>query len=338
MVRSCRESVPWDVCHLVGPENVSVGEAVHQPVEFVGVTHHHVGQARVDGASRVGGFAGEYEMRTDLTRRPRQPICRADVGKEPDVHLRHPHLRGGRDDAAGGVHGEPHASAHRQPVHERHERQWVVGDLLVEQVLVVPEPQRLGVLFGGAEGEFALPTHIAAGAQAALAGSAQGDRVDLAAFGPGGELRPHRIDHRQVEGVDRPRPVERDDTASAAHLEQHVVGRREHELGHGYRAFLSVSRELSPAPSRGLCRHLRRALRRSFHQHLHRHLHRRLPAPFAGAERVTAPPRPPLEAAILAADTGTEPVATCPRRPSVPIARRPCVRGARRPQPGGLNP
>src|SRR5699024_1966503 len=63
----------------------------------------------------------------------------AHVGEQADPRLRHPDLRGLRDDPVGAVDGDAHTAAHRDAVHDRDVRLGVVGDVVVHAVLVRPE-------------------------------------------------------------------------------------------------------------------------------------------------------------------------------------------------------
>ena len=124
------------------------------------------------------------------------------------------------------VHRHADAAAHDDAVDQRDIRLAVVLDRRVERIFVAPELQRLVVAAGLAE--IVEMADIAAGREGALAGGLDHDARDRRVVGPGVKLRAQRQHHRMGDGIERLRPVERDEAGGAAPLEQDFGGGLSH--------------------------------------------------------------------------------------------------------------
>src|SRR5690606_26800064 len=65
--------------------------------------------------------------------------------------------------------------------------------------------------------------HVPAGAEGALAGTANDDHANGVIRLPGGELRADGPDHRQRQRIQRLRPVQGDESGAAADLDENVL-------------------------------------------------------------------------------------------------------------------
>jgi hypothetical protein len=106
------------------------------------------------------------------------------------------------------VPGEADAAAHRDAVGERDDRLGVLGDAGVEGVLGAEELCR--VVGSSADDLVVEAAHVAARAQAALARAVEHHDLDVGVALPLVERRSKRLDHVEVERIDRLGAVERE--------------------------------------------------------------------------------------------------------------------------------
>src|SRR6185295_13066539 len=102
--------------------------------------------------------------------------CAADVGNEADTHFGHGHFGGVGDHPDTAVRADTDTAAHHDAVHQCDDRLGVPADMPVEQVFVVPEFARFGAV---AARTVVDRDDVAARAQAAVAGAADEDRLNL---------------------------------------------------------------------------------------------------------------------------------------------------------------
>ena len=116
------------------------------------------------------------------------------------------------------VHRNADAAAHDDAVDQRDVGLAIVLDAGVERIFVAPERQRLVVLAGLAE--IVERADIAAGRERPAARRRDDDARDRRIVCPVLQLRRQRPHHAVRHGVERLRPVERDEAGRAAPLEQ----------------------------------------------------------------------------------------------------------------------
>ena len=173
------------------------------------------------GAAAIGvveALAGQPAIGAKLARHARQEPGGADVRKKADADFRHRELEAIAGDAVRAVHRHADAAAHDQPVDQRHIGLAIVLNRRVERIFVAPELQRLGVAAGLAQ--IVKRADIAAGGKGAIAGRGDDNTRDRLVIGPGVELRAQSAHHVVGDGVERLRPVERDQPRRAATFEQ----------------------------------------------------------------------------------------------------------------------
>ena len=155
------------------PPAGSASRAISAPSLAEGT--RRVAEAGVDGIGRAHDLAGQAEVDARLARRVRQQPGAADVGDQADAGLRHGELRALGDDAVARVAGQADAAAHDDAVLDGDERLGIAADQRVEPVLVAPERARQRRALRAAVVQAA---HVAAGAQAALAGAVEHHQLD----------------------------------------------------------------------------------------------------------------------------------------------------------------
>ena len=169
----------------------------------------------------VGGtqpLAGQRAIGTKLTRQARQEPGRADIGKEADADLGHREQIPVAGDAMRAVHREADATTHHDPVDQRDVRFGITLDESVEGVFLAPERQHLVGAAGASE--IVKLAYVAARGERALAGGAKHDPRYRGIIRPFRELRGERPHHAERYGIERPGPVQGDETGGAASFEQ----------------------------------------------------------------------------------------------------------------------
>ena len=129
----------------IAADGSSVSSAVEQRGNAI-ARDEMVGEAdedRVGGAPRSPPVSARWVPSSPGA--PREQLGGADVGNEPDRHLRHAQLRPLGDDAVGAVRRDTDAAAQHDAVHDRDVRLRVARDARVEDVLVAPEVARRSV-------------------------------------------------------------------------------------------------------------------------------------------------------------------------------------------------
>ena len=138
-------------------------------------------------------LAGQAEVDAGLPRRVRQQPGAADVGDQADAGLRHGEPRALGDDAVACVAGQADAAAHDDAVLDGDVGFGIAADQCVEPVFVAPERARKA---GALRAAVVQRAHVAAGAQAALAGTVEHHQLDGRIVSPGNQRIPDPPHHR----------------------------------------------------------------------------------------------------------------------------------------------
>jgi hypothetical protein len=155
--------------------------------------------------------------------RPAEPGS-ADIREKADADFRHGELEAVAGNPVRAMHRHPDAAAHHQSVDQRDIGLAKILDRNIERIFVAPELQRLAVPPGLAE--IVERANVAAGREGALAGSLDHHAGNRRIVSPAIELGAQRKHHGVGDGVERLRPVERDETGRAATFEENIVGHR----------------------------------------------------------------------------------------------------------------
>ncbi len=177
---------------------------------------------------RIGGgepIAGKRAPGAKLARQTRQEPGRADVGEKADADLGHGELKTIAGDAVRPMHRNADTASHDDAVDQRDVGLGIMLDGGVEDVFLPPELQRLALAAGAAElvdvAQIATRRKRAPGRRHH---DDPGHRIIVAPTLQRLRDRPH---HRAGHGVESRGAIERDDTGSAAPLDQNL-GVRDH--------------------------------------------------------------------------------------------------------------
>ena len=182
------------------------------------------------------GAAGEPEIHADLARQPGEDVGDADIREEADGGLGHRERVALAGDTVRAVDRHADAGAHDHAVDQRD--RWL-GEAFEQPV----EPVLLGEGALCAGGVRSAPgdelAHVAARREGARGGRLQDHAIDLRVAREAGEAVRHLGAHVGRQGVERARPVERDDGRRAHRLEADVPSRRG---GFGHSGLLCTGR------------------------------------------------------------------------------------------------
>ena len=178
-----------------------------------------------NGVGNAEALARQRAIGAELARHARQEPGGADIRKKADADFRH----GKRETIAGNtmraMHRHADAAAHRNAVDQRDVGLAVILDRGIERIFVAPELQRF--IVAARLAEIVKRANVAAGGKGTLACGGDHHPRDRGVVGPAIELRAQRQHHGVRDGIERLRPIERDDAGGAAPLEQNV------HLAHG---------------------------------------------------------------------------------------------------------
>ena len=164
---------------------------------------------------------GQREILPDAPRQPREIPAAADIGEQPDPGFGHRELGVLGRDAETTRLRDADPAAHRDPVHERHDRLGVGEQPVVHAIFGVEEGACFGAVLRPALGEHA---DIAPGAKAAAFGVIDRDHADRRVVAPCLQRLKHAVAHRAVERVDRFRAIEPDAADAAVGFDDQVLG------------------------------------------------------------------------------------------------------------------
>ena len=134
----------------------------------------------------------------------------AHIGEEADSNLRHCEEVALARNPVAAVEGDAHPAAHHDPIHQGDIGFRESLDADVELVFLAPEPGRLRLTSGAPE--FVELADVATGAERLFPRALHHDPRDGRIAGPVIESPAHLADHAQGQGIERLRPIERDQT------------------------------------------------------------------------------------------------------------------------------
>src|SRR5947208_1266414 len=175
---------------------------------------------------RIGGAdpgAAQPEIAADPSWAEIEKTRRADIGKQPDAGFRHRQHRALGRDAEGAVDRDAGAAAHRDAVDDCDIGLRIAVDMADQLVFLAEEDGCQRAVAGEAAPGLVNRADIAAGAEGALAGAADQDRLDAGVLGPGAQHRIEAAVHVERKGVEGLRPVQRDRRNIALASKQDVL-------------------------------------------------------------------------------------------------------------------
>ena len=198
-----------------------------------------VGESQLNRIRAREASPGEPGVGAQLSRRTGEKVGSADIGHESDTHLGHTDLRALGDHPHRPVSGDPHSATEHDAVHDRDVRLRVFGDRKIEGVLVSPEGCRILHVLADRPVE---RDDVAAGAQAAIAGTVDQHSLHVGIISPRVKLLGQRRDHAERERVDGPGAIEEHQA------EPSIAG--EQDLGRGLGFVVAIRHEGAPASDR----------------------------------------------------------------------------------------
>src|SRR5262249_10097026 len=150
---------------------VERGEGRGQLAE-TGVRHVMRGEAAIERVRRAHARARERQIKADPPGTKIEEAARADIGKEPDMDLRHGEDRALGGDAKAAIDRDAATAPHGDAVNERDIRLREAVDALDQPIFLAEE---IGLVVAAASAlapRIEDGAHVAAGAKGAIAGAA----------------------------------------------------------------------------------------------------------------------------------------------------------------------
>ena len=184
-----------------------------------GRTRRNASPARRQAIAGRTPIAGQAAIGAGFARHARQEPRRADVGEKPDADFRHGELITLAGHPMRSVDRNADAAAHHDAVDQRNVRLRIMLDQRIEMDTHRARTQHLLLLAGAAE--FPQRANIAAGRKRLARPPPSRSRArPPSSCCPGAQLAVECTHHAVRHGIERLRPVERDNAGRAAPLEQ----------------------------------------------------------------------------------------------------------------------
>ncbi|MCY1177768.1 hypothetical protein D9M73_180910 [compost metagenome] len=174
-----------------------------------------VGQRGIKRIGCTDMIAGQRQVDTQLARQTRQEVAATDIRVETDAHLGHAHTGRLGDHPEGRTLYQPHSTAQDKAIHQRQHGLGIVVNVLIEPVFLGQEHK---VLVITAQVAFIEHADITARAKRLLAVGTQHHSQHLGVFFPGLEMLIEQTNHRQRQGIEPCRPIQRQVPDAVAHL------------------------------------------------------------------------------------------------------------------------